>query len=34
MTIERAKGQTPRSLSGLFPFIRPYAGRITLALVF
>ena len=34
MTIERAKGQTPRSLSGLLPFIRPYAGRITLALVF
>jgi ATP-binding cassette subfamily B protein len=25
---ERAKAQTPRSLSGLLPFLRPYRGRI------
>ncbi|MBP6850892.1 MAG: ABC transporter, partial [Rhodoferax sp.] len=31
---ERAKAQTPRSLSGLLPFLRPYRGRIALAAVF
>jgi ATP-binding cassette subfamily B protein len=31
---ERAKAQTPRSLSGLLPFLRPYRGRILLAVVF
>lgn len=31
---ERAKSNTPKSLSGLLPFLRPYRGRILLALVF
>jgi len=31
---ERAKSQNPQSLSGLIPFLRPYSGRIGLALVF
>src|ERR1700761_5516301 len=31
---ERAKAATPRSLSGLFPFLRPYRGRIVAAIVF
>lgn len=31
---ERAKSQNPKSLSGLIPFLRPYRGRIGLALVF
>ena len=31
---ERAKAQTPRSLSGLLPFLRPYRARIGLAVVF
>ena len=31
---ERAKAQTPRSLSGLLPFLRPYRMRIALAVVF
>jgi len=31
---ERPSGATPRSLSGLVPFLRPYRGRIVLALVF
>lgn len=31
---ERAKAQTPRSLSGLLPFLRPYRGRIALAALF
>jgi ATP-binding cassette subfamily B protein len=30
----RAKAASPRSLSGLLPFLRPYRGRIVLALVF
>jgi ATP-binding cassette subfamily B protein len=34
MTSERAKSQTPKSLSGLVPFLRPYWGRIALAAVF
>lgn len=34
MTTERAKAQNPKSLSGLLPFLRPYRGRIGLALVF
>ena len=34
MTSERAKAQNPKSLSGLLPFLRPYRGRIGLALVF
>ena len=34
MTSERAKAQSPKSLSGLMPFLRPYRGRIGLALVF
>ncbi len=33
-TTERAKAQSPRSLSGLLPFLRPYRGRIVLAIVF
>ena len=33
-TPERAKAQNPQSLSGLLPFLRPYRGRIALALVF
>jgi ATP-binding cassette subfamily B protein len=31
---DRGTAKTPRSLSGLLPFLRPYRGRITLALVF
>ena len=31
---ERAKAQTPRSLSGLLPFLRPYRGSIALAALF
>ena len=31
---ERPRGATPRSLSGLLPFLRPYRGRIALALLF
>jgi ATP-binding cassette subfamily B protein len=31
---ERPKAQSPRSLSGLAPFLRPYRGRIVLALAF
>ncbi|MGC4365999.1 ABC transporter transmembrane domain-containing protein [Hydrogenophaga sp. R2] len=31
---ERPRGASPRSLSGLIPFLRPYRGRIALALVF
>ena len=31
---ERAKAQTPRSLSGLLPFLRPYRARIGLAILF
>ena len=34
MTTERAKPQNPKSLSGLLPFLRPYRGRIGLAVVF
>jgi ATP-binding cassette subfamily B protein len=33
-TTDRAPGATPRSLSGLMPFLRPYRGRIGLALLF
>src|ERR1700710_1985786 len=31
---ERAKAATPRSLSGLLPFLRPYRGRIAAAILF
>ena len=31
---ERAKAQSPRSLSGLTPFLAPYRGRIVLAVAF
>ena len=31
MTSERAKAKSPKSLSGLTPFLRPYKGRIALA---
>jgi ATP-binding cassette subfamily B protein len=31
MTSERAKAKSPKSLSGLLPFLRPYRGRIALA---
>ena len=34
MTTERPKSQTPKSLSGLVPFLKPYRGRIGLALLF
>ena len=34
MTTERAKGKSPKSLSGLTPFLRPYQGRIGLAIFF
>ncbi len=34
MTTERAKAPSPRSLSGLGPFLRPYWGRILLAGLF
>jgi ATP-binding cassette, subfamily B, bacterial len=33
-TSERPKAASPRSLSGLLPFLRPYRGRIALALLF
>ena len=31
MTSERAKAKSPKSLSGLVPFLRPYRGRIAIA---
>ena len=31
MTTERAKAKSPKALSGLTPFLRPYKGRIALA---
>jgi ATP-binding cassette subfamily B protein len=31
---QRAAAATPRSLSGLLPFIRPYRGRVVLAAIF
>ncbi len=34
MTSERPKSKSPKSLTGLLPFLRPYRGRIALALVF
>ena len=34
MTTERPKSQSPKSLTGLIPFLMPYRGRIGLALVF
>ena len=34
MTTERPKSQSPKSLSGLVPFLKPYQGRIGLALLF
>ena len=34
MTSERPKPTNPKSLSGLLPFLRPYRGRIALALLF
>ena len=34
MTTERAKSQSPKSLSGLLPFLKPYRGRIGLAILF
>ncbi|MEO6624708.1 MAG: ABC transporter transmembrane domain-containing protein, partial [Burkholderiaceae bacterium] len=34
MSTERSKAQSPRSLSGLLPFLKPYAGRIALAVLF
>ena len=34
MTTERSKSSTPKSLTGLRPFLAPYRWRITLALVF
>ena len=34
MNPDRPKGQTPKSLSGLLPFLRPYRGRIVLAMLF
>ncbi len=30
----RGAAKSPRSLSGLLPFVRPYRGRIALALLF
>ncbi len=30
----RASAPSPRSLSGLLPFLRPYRGRIALAVLF
>ncbi|BDT71695.1 putative multidrug export ATP-binding/permease protein [Comamonadaceae bacterium OS-4] len=33
-TSERPKSTNPKSLSGLLPFLRPYSGRIAMALVF
>ena len=32
--LDRPKGQSPKSLSGLLPFLRPYRGHIALAMVF
>ena len=34
MTTDRAKAKSPKSLSGLMPFLRPYRGRIGLAVFF
>ena len=34
MSSERSKAQSPRSLSGLLPFLKPYVGRIALAVLF
>ncbi len=34
MTTERAKPQSPKSLSGLLPFLKPYRSRIGLAILF
>ena len=34
MTSERAKAKSPKSLSGLTPFLRPYSARIALAVFF
>ena len=34
MTSERAKAKSPKSLSGLSPFLRPYIGRIAIAVFF
>jgi ATP-binding cassette, subfamily B, bacterial len=34
MTTERAKSKSAKSLSGLFPFLKPYWGRIALAVLF
>lgn len=34
MTQDRAASKNPKSLSGLVPFLRPYRGRIALALFF
>ena len=34
MTTERPKSKSPKSLTGLLPFLRPYGARIGLALVF
>ena len=34
MTTDRPKSTTPKSLGGLLPFLRPYRGRIALAIVF
>ena len=34
MTTDRPKSTTPKSLGGLLPFLRPYRGRIALAVVF
>ena len=34
MTTERLKSESPKSLSGLLPFLRPYRIRIVLAFVF
>ncbi len=34
MPSDRARAPTPRSLSGLLPFLRPYRARIALALLF
>ena len=33
-TANRAAAPTPRALSGLLPFLRPYRGRIALAGLF
>ena len=34
MTTERPKSPSPKSLTGLIPFLTPYRGRIALALFF